>query len=257
MISSMRETSPEVFGLLAHPVRWGLVWALAASDLTVGELVEEVGERQNLVSYHLALLRRAGLVAERRSSADGRDVYYSLDLPRLHADLDRSATAIHPGFRVVAQQVVNDGGVDRPSRVLFVCTGNSARSQIAEAVLNDLSRGAVEIASAGHRPVGVHPLALRVLTGLGLPTDGLRSKGLAEVIGIDFDHVVTLCDVARREFPDLPGDPGRIHWRLPDPAAVEGTESEQLRAFERTATELRVRIAFAVPVLERPRLDAA
>lgn len=253
----MREAPPEVFDLLGHPVRWGLVRALAGSDLRVGELVGEVGERQNLVSYHLALLRRASLVVERRSSADARDVYYSLDLPRLQGDLDSSANAIHRGLRVVAQQVVNDGRVDRPSRVLFVCTGNSARSQIAEAVLNDLGHGAVEIASAGHRPVGVHPLALRVLAGLGLPTDGLRSKGLAEVIGMDFDHVVTLCDVARQEFPDLPGDPGRIHWSLPDPAAVEATDTEQLRAFEQTATELRVRIAFALPVLQRRRRDAA
>jgi len=253
----MHEASPEVFELLGHPVRWGLVRALAASDLRVGELVEEVGERQNLVSYHLGLLRRAGLVAERRSSADGRDVYYRLDLARLQADLDRAAHAIHRGFRVVAQQDVDEGGVDRPSRVLFVCTGNSARSQIAESVLNHLSRGAVEIASAGHRPVGVHPLALRVLAGLGLPSDGLRSKGLAEVIGIDFDHVVTLCDVARQEFPDLPGKPGRIHWSLPDPAAAEGSESDQLRAFEQTAAELRVRIAFALPVLQKRQRDAA
>ena len=253
----MREAPPEVFDLLGHPVRWGLVRALAGSDLRVGELVGEVGERQNLVSYHLALLRRASLVVERRSSADARDVYYSLDLRRLQGDLDSSVNAIHRGLRVVAEQVVDEGGVHGPSRVLFVCTGNSARSQIAEAVLNELSRGAVEIASAGHRPVGVHPLALRVLRGLGLPTNGLRSKGLDEVVGIGFDHVVTLCDVARQEFPDLPGDPGRIHWSLPDPAAVEGTESEQLRAFEQTAAELRVRIAFALPVLQARRRDAA
>jgi protein-tyrosine-phosphatase/DNA-binding transcriptional ArsR family regulator len=245
----MPETPPAVFELLGHPIRWALVRALASTDLRVGELVSQVGERQNLVSYHLRQLRQARLVAERRSSADARDVYYALDLAAVWAALDRSAGALHPALRLVSEQGVVAPGAGVRSRVLFVCTGNSARSQIAEALLNDLGRGALDVASAGHRPAGVHPLALRVLTKLGLPTGGLRSKGLDEVAAIDFDHVVTLCDVAREECPDLLGEPRRIHWSLRDPAAVDGPEALRLRAFEQTASELRVRIAFALPLL--------
>ncbi len=253
----MPDTPPGVLDLLGHPVRWGLVRALARSDLRVGELVEEVGERQNLVSYHLAQLRRARLVGERRSSADGRDVYYRLDLRRLEVELDHSANAVHPTLRVVSTHGVAEPAGNRPSRVLFVCTGNSARSQIAEAVLCDMSRSTVEVESAGPRPASVNPLALRVLDSLGLSTDCIRSKGMEEVVGIKFDHVVTLCDIAREECPELPGDPSRIHWSLPDPAAVGGPEPQRLRAFEQTATELKVRIAFALPVLAKPQSQAA
>jgi protein-tyrosine-phosphatase/DNA-binding transcriptional ArsR family regulator len=251
------ELPPAVFGLLGHPVRWGLVRALARSDLRVGELVSEVGERQNLVSYHLGQLRQTRLVVERRSSADRRDVYYTLDLARLGAELDRSASALHPALGLVSALGFSHPGVEPRSRVLFLCTGNSARSQIAEAILRSLSQGTTEVQSAGPRPAGVHPYALRVLDSLGLSTDGLRSKGVEDVIGIDFDHVVTLCDVAREECPELPGDPSRIHWSLPDPAAVAGPEPNRLRAFQRIASELKARIAFALPVLAKPRSRAA
>jgi ArsR family transcriptional regulator, arsenate/arsenite/antimonite-responsive transcriptional repressor / arsenate reductase (thioredoxin) len=250
----MPEAPPAVLELLGHPVRWRLARSLAHSDLRVGELVAAVGERQNLVSYHLAQLRQGRLVAERRSSADGRDVYYSLDLPRLQTELNFSASAVHPALRVAAP-------IPKPprhraagrSRVLFVCSGNSARSQMAEAILKDLAAGAIEVMSAGPRPTSVHTLALRVLRSLGLPSAGLRAKPVEEVRAIEFDHVVTLCDVAREECPELAGDPDRVHWSLPDPAQVDGPEPQRLCAFERTAAELRTRIEFALPVLAAPR----
>lgn len=253
----MRETPPAVLELLGHPIRWGLVRALAFTDLRVGELVTQVGQRQNLVSYHLRQLRQGQLVAERRSSADARDVYYTLDLARVAAQLDLSARSLHPALRVVFDEDLVGPALGGPSRVLFVCTGNSARSQIAEAVLREMSHGAVDVQSAGPRPAGVHPLALRVLDSLGLSTNVLRSKAVEAVIGIPFDHVVTLCDVAREACPELPGEPSRIHWSLPDPAQMEGSETRRLEAFQQTATELGIRIRFALPMLAQPRNRAA
>jgi ArsR family transcriptional regulator, arsenate/arsenite/antimonite-responsive transcriptional repressor / arsenate reductase (thioredoxin) len=246
-----------VFELLGHPLRWRLIRSLALSDRRVGELVAAGDERQNLVSYHLAQLRRGRLVTERRSSADGRDVYYSLDLARLQAELSESALALHPSLWTPAASGPWHGRSRRPSRVLFVCTGNSARSQMAEAILTDRGADSVEVRSAGPRPTTVHPLAARVLLSLGLSTEGLRSKSIDEVRAIEFDHVVTLCDVAREECPPLAGRPNRIHWSLPDPAQVEGRARDRLRAFERTAAELKTRISFALPVLATPKPESS
>ena len=134
-----------------------------------------------------------------------------------------------------------------PYNVLFLCTGNSARSIIAEALLNRFGEGRFRAFSAGSHPKGqVHPLALRLLHERGLPTDGLRSKSWNEfaVAGSpSMDLVVTVCDNAAGEVcPIWPGQPITAHWSFQDPAAVEGTEPERLRAFERVARELEARI---------------
>ena len=128
-------------------------------------------------------------------------------------------------------------------RVLFLCTGNSARSQMAEAILRHLSRGAVEAASAGSRPAAeVHPLAIDALRDLfGLEASGCRPKGLGELPPEPFDYVITLCDSAAESCPVFPGA-GRVHWSLADPARVEGTLEERRRAFRSMALELRTRI---------------
>jgi len=134
-----------------------------------------------------------------------------------------------------------------PYNVLFLCTGNSARSIIAEALLNRFGEGRFRAFSAGSHPKGqVHPLALRLLHERGLPTDGLRSKSWNEfaVAGSpSMDLVVTVCDNAAGEVcPIWPGQPITAHWSFQDPAAVEGTEPERLRAFESVARELEARI---------------
>jgi arsenate reductase len=142
--------------------------------------------------------------------------------------------------------------------VLFLCTGNSARSIIAESLLNHLGRGRFRAFSAGSHPKGeVHPLALRLLHERGLPTDGLRSKGweefaLAGAPAMDF--IVTVCDNAAGEVcPIWPGHPMTTHWGVPDPAAVEGTEMERMRAFEQATCELEARIwLFMALWLEEP-----
>lgn len=215
----------------------------------MGELVEEVDERQNLVSYHLGLLRRAGLVLERRSSLDSRDVYYSLNLGGLRGGLDQALSSLHPALRIPppeARPPIVEG--PRQRRLLFVCTGNSARSQLAEAIARKLARGSVEVLSAGPQPTVVHPVALAVLKELGLPADGLRSKGIEQVRG-KFDFVVTLCDVARENCSPFAGRPELVHWSLPDPVRPGASGRDLLPAFRRTASELRLRITLLLPVV--------
>lgn len=128
-------------------------------------------------------------------------------------------------------------------KVLFLCTGNSARSILAEHLLRAMDPR-VETYSAGSHPRGeVHPLALRVLReSYGIDPDGARSKSWEELRDIDFDRVITVCDNARQSCPVWPGGAAMSHWDLEDPAAVEGTEEEKLRAFEETARLLQDRL---------------
>jgi len=131
--------------------------------------------------------------------------------------------------------------------VLFLCTGNSARSILAEALMNDLGRDRFQAFSAGSFPKGaVHPLALETLAKHGLPAIGLRSKSWDEFAGAaapKMDFIFTVCDNAAKEAcPVWPGHPATDHWSLADPAAVEGTLEEQRRAFETTYRELERRI---------------
>ncbi len=136
-------------------------------------------------------------------------------------------------------------------RVLFLCTHNAARSQMAEGILRDLSRGTVDVSSAGTEPAGVHPLAARALRDMNIDVRRQRSKHVDEFAGQTFDVVVTLCDSARELCPVFPGDPERIHWSFSDPGAVAGTEEERLQAFKHTARELATRLRPFLSVVER------
>ena len=129
-----------------------------------------------------------------------------------------------------------------PIRVLFVCTGNSGRSILAEALLRHVGGTAFAAFSAGTVPTRIHPLAERVLDEAGIARDGLRSKSLADVADEPFDYVITLCDDARAACPVFPGADQSLHWGYGDPAAAEGSEAERLAAFQRILTLLAERI---------------
>jgi ArsR family transcriptional regulator, arsenate/arsenite/antimonite-responsive transcriptional repressor / arsenate reductase (thioredoxin) len=233
---------PVFLTLAAHPVRWRLLSALARGDRRVDELTALVGEPQSLVSYHLARLRSAGLVSARRSAADGRVAFYAVDLARCGELLSAAGGALHPGLGLVPAPPT--GGAP-PGPVLFLCTGNSARSQMAEALLQR-ERPELPVFSAGSHPKPVHPHAVRAMAERGIDLSGRRSKHLDEFTRDRFGHVVTLCDKVRLIAPDFPGEPERVHWSIPDPARA----GDGLDAFVRTAEELSVRIHYLLHRME-------
>lgn len=234
---------PDILRLLAHDVRWALLAELAQSDRRVTELVALTGRPQNLVSYHLGRLRAGGIVHERRSSADARDVYYHLDLGRLEALYGRSGGALHPALACGAPAAALKP-TSRLPRVLFLCTHNSARSQMAEALWRRAAGAAAWTASAGSAPAGVHPLAVRVMAERGIDIGGQRSKDVSSVIGHPWDAVVTVCDRVREVCPTFPAETRLIHWSIADPAAVAGAEGEKLAAFRAAADDIAARITY-------------
>jgi protein-tyrosine-phosphatase len=241
------EDPPTFVKLAAHPVRWQLLQQLVRSDRAVRELTELVDEPQNLVSYHLRQLRDGGLVSARRSSADGRDVYYAIDLAACRDQLGAAGGRLHPGLALVpTAPAPRRGSRGRRRLVLFLCTGNSARSQMAEALLEHLSHGAIDAASAGSHPKPLHANAVRVMRRRGIDISGNRTKHLDELASQRFDVVITLCDRVREVCPELPHHPRLVHWSVADPAREGGTDRASLPAFERTATELEARIPFLI-----------
>lgn len=146
---------------------------------------------------------------------------------------------------------------ESPLRVLFVCTSNSARSILAEALLRHVGGPAFEVSSAGTHPSGVHPLADLVLEQSGIDRSGLRSKSIAELQDRSFDFVITLCDDARAVCPVFPGADQSLHWGYSDPASVEGTEAERLEAFQRVFALLGERVRQFVVIAGRAANRAA
>jgi arsenate reductase len=151
---------------------------------------------------------------------------------------------------------------ESPIRVLFVCTHNSARSQIAEALLTDYGAGDFEVASAGTVVTRVNPYAIRSLSELGIDWSGARSKSITEFLDQRFDYVITVCDRARESCPVFPGSENTLHWGLNDPSEVEGTDEERLAAFRRTQLEVSTRLRPFIEVAlraagRRPRSVAA
>jgi thioredoxin type arsenate reductase len=250
------KTAPPSFLQLAgHPLRWQLLGELARSDRQVRELTKVLRKPQSLVSYHLARLRAGRLVSMRRSSADGRDAYYRVDLARCRESLAEAGGALHPGLALAPP--VGGGYASRPSsqghrvRVLFLCTGNSTRSQIAEALIQHLAGDAVEAHSAGSHPRSVHPNAVRVMRERGIDISSKGSKHLSRFARRRFDYVVTLCDRVREVCPEFPGGPERVHWSIADPGLEGGTDEESYPAFRRTAAEIENRIQFMLHVIRQ------
>jgi protein-tyrosine-phosphatase/DNA-binding transcriptional ArsR family regulator len=241
-VGSPDQQPPALFRLAADPVRWALLRELADSDRRVRELTGALRVPQNLVSYHLGRLRTTGMVSARRSAADGRDAYYRLDLDRCRELLVDAGVALHPALAGAPPRAAQPAV--RRRRVLFLCTGNSARSQMAEALAEARSGTTLDAFSAGSRPKPLHPSAVRVMAARGIDISAHASKHLDAFRTQRFDDVVSLCDRVREVCPEFPGRPHTVHWSIPDPAAEPVDPVDPDAAFERTAQELETRIRF-------------
>jgi protein-tyrosine-phosphatase/DNA-binding transcriptional ArsR family regulator len=246
---------PPFVRLAAHPVRWKLLITLADSDYRVRELVGQVDEPQNLVSYHLRLLREEGLVTATRSSFDGRDTYYHLDLDGCADALAETGAALHPVLRAHSSGGTVRETARSPVAVLFVCTGNSVRSPMAAALLHHYAAAdRVHVTSAGTRPrPQLHPSTVRVLKKrFGIDVVGRHPRDVATLANRRFDHVITLCDRARETSPEFPQQPRRAHWSVPEPAPG-GAEAATDAAFDRTAKDIDARVRHLLPLLTSAR----
>jgi thioredoxin type arsenate reductase len=136
-----------------------------------------------------------------------------------------------------------------PIRVIFVCTGNSARSQMAEALLRRDGGTVFEVVSAGVSPRGVHLMTIRALADVGIDIRDARSKSVGEFLGERFDYVITVCDRARATCPVFPGGNVTLHWGIDDPAEATGTDEERQAAFNRALQELSIRIHTFLPLV--------
>ena len=133
--------------------------------------------------------------------------------------------------------------MSQPVRVLVLCTGNSARSQMAEGIIRHIGGDRFEVHSAGTRPHGVNPLSVLAMKEIGVEISGQWSKSVDEFRDQEFDYVITVCDNAAENCPVFPGKTRRVHWSFEDPAAVEGSDEERLEAFRRVRDLMRGRFA--------------
>jgi arsenate reductase len=192
----------------------------------------------------------APLIATQRAAAERQ----RSDLDRLDAELTDLELTVQAAGRARRSSEGNAMSVE-PIRVLFVCTGNSARSQIAEALLRDFGGADFEVFSAGTEPKGVSPYAVRVLAEIEIDWFGARSKSVTEFLGRPFDYVITVCDRARQTCPVFPGNHNTLHWGLDDPAEVEGTDERKLEAFRRTRIEVATRLRPFIELARRARRE--
>ncbi|MFN3374117.1 MAG: metalloregulator ArsR/SmtB family transcription factor [Chloroflexus sp.] len=229
--------------LLADETRWKLITALRDSDRQVAELVTVTGLAQNLVSYHLNMLRQAGLVNAHRSDADGRVIYYSLHLAALEALLAQV------GYELALPEPTLPPLP--PVTVAFLCRANSARSQMAEGWLRALSGGQVRAVSAGTQPQPIHPLAIAVMAAASVHIDQQTAKPIEAILAQQPQVIVTVCDIAREECPVWPAAARQLHWSIADPAAVTGDDGQRYAAFVAARDELRERVRGLLALLPR------
>lgn len=259
------------FATLGHPGRMAvfrLLMRFAPQGVRPTEIAEAIGLKQNTLSHHLADLTASGLVQVTRV---GRSLYYAVDLDTtegligyLALDVGRARPdLLAPFFTVPTDAARSDRKLpDTDLHVLFLCSGNSARSILAEALLRDLGKGRFRAFSAGTRPGSdLNPFALEILNRNGHDTSGLRSKHISEFQQSGSrmtDFVFTVCDTAAaEECPPWPGQPITAHWGLPDPVRATGTDAEKALVFARTYAALRRRIAafVALPFQSLTRLS--
>ena len=249
-ITDLVAPSPDVlrfFRALANDTRLAIVRMLALSDLRAGEIGLALQLPSNAVAYHVKQLQSLDLLHDRRSGADARDVYYHLDLPRLHHLFAATGDTLYPGMTAEPDSQARPSGAvsaaSRPLRVLFLCTHNSARSQLAEAILRSMGGNQVEAFSAGSNPTEVDPDTITVLREQGIDPTPHHAKPLALFAGQPFDYIITVCDRVRDVCPVFPGDPSQVHWSFADPAVIADPD-RRLQAFREVARELQTRIRY-------------
>ncbi|HBD89181.1 MAG: ArsR family transcriptional regulator [Rhodobacteraceae bacterium GWE1_64_9] len=253
----------QAFAALGHPGRlsvFRMIMRMAPQGARPTEIAEALGMKQNTLSHYLSDLESAGLIC---SARQGRSLFYSADLGRmgalvgyLIADCCRGRPDLCSAFNMPALGRAMD---QKTFNVLFICSGNSARSIFAEAILRDLGGAMFHAYSAGTRPnTELNPFALDVLARNGHDIGALRSKHLSEFQGEGapvMDFVFTVCDTAAaEECPPWPGQPISGHWGLPDPVKAAGTDAEKALVFAQTYGALRRRIA-AFTALPFAQLD--
>ena len=246
------------FATLGHPGRLAvlrLLMRFAPQGVRPTEIAGALGLKQNTLSHHLADLTASGLVQVERQgrslfyavdldATEGLIGYLALDVGRARPDLLFPLLAAHKDINAMPSTVFPDTDFD----VLFICSGNSARSIFAEALLRDLGRGKFQAFSAGTRPnTELNPFVLEVLRRNGHDVSGLWAKHLSEFQkpdSISMDFVFTVCDAAAaEECPPWPGQPITGHWGLPDPVKADGTDAEKALVFAQTYGALGRRIA--------------
>jgi arsenate reductase len=175
------------------------------------------------------------------------------EIARQREDLDRLEVELVDLERTLAAVDLYRGTDARPAAisVLFVCNGNSARSQIAEALLARFGGADFDALSAGTRPRRVHPLAVRALAEVGIDWHAARAKSVTELVDRRFDYVITLSNSAREECPTLTGPHSSLHWHLEDPSTIEGSEERRMDAFRATRTELTTRLRPFIEIARR------
>jgi len=244
-----------LLGALAQPTRleiFRLLMRYRPHGLAAGDIGRLLAVAHNTLSSHLGALEQVGLLVSRR---EGRHIIFAAQAPRADALLAflsdacctegteacRSDSAAIPARREYVAS-------ERPLRVLVVCTGNSARSIMAEAVLNREGLGRIQAFSAGSRPQEApHPIALGLLGELGYDVSAMRSKSWDEFLkpaAPELDLVITVCDDATEAAcPTFPSVPMRVHWGLDDPAAVSGPQSAKRAAFLQSYRDLTARVS--------------
>ena len=245
------------FATLGHADRlavFRLLMRFAPQGVRPTEMAEALGLKQNTLSHHLADLTASGLV---RVARQGRSLFYAVDLDAaegligyLALDVGRARPDLIPPLLCAQKDAAAMTALHRDTDfdVLFICSGNSARSIFAEALLRDLGQGKFQAFSAGTRPnTQLNPFALEILQRNGHDTTELRSKHISEFQtpgSIMMDFVFTVCDTAAaEECPPWPGQPITGHWGLPDPVKAVGTDAEKALVFAQTYAALRRRIA--------------
>ncbi len=248
----------EIFRLLVRYLPFGLA---------AGDIARLLALTPNTMSTHLTILENAGLVLSRR---EGRSIIYAANTDmavKLSGFLmeDCCKASDTPAAPRPFPAKREAGEVGKPLNVLFLCTGNSARSIMAEAILNREGGGWIKAYSAGSKPAArVNATAIAVLDELGYPTPEFRTKNWNEFSSgspVKMDFVITLCDAAAGEIcPVWSGRPLAAHWGIPDPSAVRGTEAEKRAAFLQCYRQLAARVTTFVNLdlakLDRPALRA-